>query len=279
MRPPGREMTGTELAQRRLGLGLSLDDVAGYVGEHPEDLRRYETIAGELPRGLGQRAEFALAAADRRRRVEAEGLICTEVRALERDAPRLEAREIRARLVKLRAHEKHCDTCRRRTAFEATLPPLPARPLPAHYRLLRNAARGVAKLPAWARPAAVGALLVGALALARGALTVLGGAEPTWSLIVVIFEGLGIGAYGGMVGGVAYALVREPTRPLGRIGDYLTGVTCVYAYLIAFGVPALLFHWDDATFDSSVFWVLMLVAGAVVGLVIGDRWFRTPGGD
>ncbi len=268
-------MTGLDLAQRRLALGLSLDDVAGYVGEHPEDLRRYETIAGELPRGLGRRVEFALAAADRRRRVEAEGLICPEVRTLERDAPRLEAAEIRARLVKLRAHEQGCDICRRRVAFEKALPPLPARPLPAHYRLLRGIARGIAKLPRWARPAAVGALLVGALTLARGALTLLGGAEPTWSLIVVIFEGVGIGAYGGVVGGVAYALVREPTRPWGRLGDYLTGVTCVYAYLVAFGVPALLFHWDDATFESPVFWILMLVAGAVVGLVIGDRWFGT----
>lgn len=272
-------MTGTEMGQRRVALGLSLEDVAGYVGEHPEDLERYETIAGELPRGLGQRAEFALAAADRRQQVEAEGLICSEVRALERDAPRLEAREIRARLVRLRAHEKTCDVCRRRAAFEAALPPLPARPLPAHLRLLRGIARGVAKLPHWARPAAVGALLVGVLALARGALALLGGAEPTWSLIVIVFEGLGIGAYGGMVGGAAYALVRTPTRPLGRVGDYLTGVACVYAYLIAFGVPALLFHWDDATFESPVFWLLVLIAGAVVGLVIGDRWFGTPRGD
>ncbi|HKI93814.1 MAG TPA: hypothetical protein VJ992_00855 [Gemmatimonadales bacterium] len=272
-------MTGTELGQRRLALGLSLEDVAGYVGEHPEDLRRYETITGELPGGLGRRAEFALAAADRRRRVEAEGLICPEVRALERDAPRLEARAIRARLVKLRAHERTCDVCRRRAAYEATLPPLPGRPLPAHYRLLRGVARGIAKLPHWARPAAVGALLVGALALARGALALFAGAEPAWSLIVVVFEGLGIGAYGGMVGGAAYALARAPTRPLGRIGDYLTGIACVYAYLLAFGVPALLFHWDDATFDSPVFWILVLIAGAVIGLVIGDRWFGTPRDD
>ena len=54
-------MTGMELGQRRLALGLSLEDVAGYVGEHPEDLRRYETIAGELPGQFVWKDEQAVA--------------------------------------------------------------------------------------------------------------------------------------------------------------------------------------------------------------------------
>jgi hypothetical protein len=70
-----------------------------------------------------------------------------------------------------------------------------------------------------------------------------------------------------------YALVRKRFRKFGRVGDYLTGLACMYAYLLAFGIPLAVFTREKMLRDP-VGWLIMAVLGTVFGLAIGHSWFR-----
>jgi len=121
----------------------------------------------------------------------------------------------------------------------------------------------------------VGAMIVGAWTLLRAVFLIGAGSAPlNRGTVLTVLGAIGVGAYGGVVGGVAYRLARGPSRRLGRAGDYVTGVVVLYAYLAAFGIPAALFTSDD-TFRSPAGWIAFLVIGTLLGLVIGHSWFRT----
>jgi hypothetical protein len=70
-----------------------------------------------------------------------------------------------------------------------------------------------------------------------------------------------------------YALVRKRFRKFGRLGDYLTGLACMYAYLLAFGIPLAVFTREEMLRDP-VGWLIMAVLGTVFGLAIGHSWFE-----
>ena len=171
-------------------------------------------------------------------------------------------------------HAKTCAICQRREAFAKTLPPLPAPPMSLWVRTLVVVFGGIERLPKWARPAAVGALAIGTLTIVRALFVVVFQRAPvTPQLFVTIAAAIGIGAYGGAVGGLAYSLVRERFRRFGRAGDYLTGIVCAYAYLLAFGIPIAIFTREEILTDP-VGWLIFVVIGTVFGLIIGHSWFR-----
>jgi hypothetical protein len=269
-------MTGNELRIRRERLALSHEQLSDLVGDHPEELRGYETIAGRLPRGLRRRLDWVLANAERAALLRTNGVEdCAWVEEQLRGIDFGNRRAVDERVAAVNVHAQDCPVCRRRHAVLATLPPLPPLPLSPGVGLVTAVAASVSALPRWARPAAVGALLMGAVAVIRAlVMLLLRGGVPVPGLLVMLLGAVGLGAYGGLVGGVAYALVREPSRRWGRLGDYLTGLACAYAFLLAFGIPAAL--WSDGnTFRTPGAWAVLGAMGTLFGLVIGHQWFRT----
>ena len=276
-------MTGTELERRLTETGLGVDGLAEALHKHPDEVRAWTTIEGRLPGFVQQEVDWVLAVHERARLMAASGLpLCAWMEA-HATVPTDKADALRAYVREVEAHTRECEVCRRRAAHADTLPPLPPLPVPASARALGWITRQVGRLPRWARPAAVGAILVGGWTAARAALELL--LHPSAfgaRFLLTVAGGIGVGAYAGLVGGVAYALTREPTRRFGRAGDSLTGLACAYAYLAAFGVPLGLFAHDDL-FRSAAGWIAMLAVGTVIGALVGRFWLRgdraAAGGD
>ena len=268
-------MTGRELAQRLEQINLSPDQLAEYLNRHQDEVERWLTAKRELPGSLTREIEWCLAVHAREEAMKASGLPpCDWMR--QREFPAADDNEGWERtLAENEAHVLECEACQRRKAFAATLDPLPPQPMPAHVRVLGELAELIARVPRWARPAVIGAMAVAALTLFRAILmVVLGRAPLTLGLALMVLAAMGLGAYGGLVGGVAFYLVRDRFRRFGRLGDYLTGIACTYAYLAAFGIPAALFT-DEEMFRSGLGWAILLLLGAVFGVIIGHSWFRT----
>lgn len=275
-------MTGPELNRRLTELGLNVEKLAAFMGKHPDEVRGWTTIEGNIPGGLARELEWILAVHARGQAMERSGLPVCDWMEAHAEETGGDAAAIERRLAEADAHVRTCEVCRAREAFAATLPPLPPMPLPLHVGVIAKITELVQRLPRWARPAATGAIIIGAMTLFRALLSVvLRPSSVTPQLLLIILGAIAVGAYGGLVGGVAYALVRGPTRRFGRLGDYFTGVACAYAYLAAFGVPAALFT-NEEMFRSADGWVILLVVGTLFGILVGHTWFKSGkafGGD
>ena len=117
-----------------------------------------------------------------------------------------------------------CPVCRRRHAVLVTLPPLPPLPLSPATGLLSEVAARVSALPRWVRPAAVGALLMGTVALIRATATLfLRGAAPSPRLLLVVLGSIGLGAYGGPGGWDCLCSGARAQPPLGTAGRLRDG--------------------------------------------------------
>lgn len=127
----------------------------------------------------------------------------------------------------LLAHVDACDLCRARNAWAAEH--LPPRPMPAPGLIARGAAF-VFGLPAWARPAAYGAIGLGLMAGMRMLFLIPGGIRRP----MVLLEALGatlLAAAAGAAGGFAFSLTRPPLARLGTAGDYISGIVATASYL------------------------------------------------
>ena len=268
-------MTGTELQQRRVSLDLSVDRLAEMLDEHRDVVQQWEQITKELPRSLSRRLDWVLALEERTRLMQASGIEeCSWTEEYLKNVDQLTPDQMERRLAEAEKHSETCAVCQRRKAYADTLPPLPPAPLSPSFRVLIAITDRIQRLPKWVRPAAAGALLIGGLTLVRAVFVVVFRRSPiSPSLLLTILAAIGVGAYGGAVGGLAYTLVRDRFRKFGRVGDYLTGLTCVYAYLLAFGIPLAVFTREEM-FREPVGWIIMIIIGAVFGLIIGHSWFR-----
>src|ERR1051325_6352323 len=268
-------MTGGELRERRTRLELSPDGLAQTLGEHRDAVERWEQITRPLPKSLTRRLEWVLANEERARLRRGSGSEeCAWIEQYLRDVDQLAPKEFERRLQEAEQHAKTCPTCRRREAYAATLLPLPLMSLSPSLRILTALTARIQHFPKWARPAASGALVIGGITIVRAIfLLALRRTQPSWALLLTVLAAIAVGAYGGAVGGLAYALVRARFRKWGRIGDYLTGLACMYAYLLAFGIPLAVFTREEML-RQPVGWLIMAIVGTVFGLVIGHSWFR-----
>ncbi len=271
-------MTGPELSQRRSRAGLSVDELAEALNRHVDEVAAWEQIPGTLPRAVDRDVEWILASAERGRAFEAAGIpVCPWVTERERDLDARDSKALEVWITQSEAHAKTCDVCQRREAFGRTLPPLPPFPMSPQLRLLASVAGTIQRLPGWLRPAAVGAILIGGLTIVRAILLlVLRRAAPSLELLLTVLAAAGVGAYGGAVGGLAYGAAREWTKKLGAFGPYALGVICVYAYLLAFGIPLAVFGGEDM-FRTASGWIAFTIVGTIFGLIIGRSWFRDSG--
>jgi hypothetical protein len=165
-------------------------------------------------------------------------------------------------------HAATCAICQAREDYlRARLPPLPPPPLPPFAEVLVRFNTLVRRLPLWARPAAYGAAIVGAIVFVRFLLTLLAVGFSMPLLAAALFALL-TGAYAGAVGGIAYQFARGPTRRLGRGADYVLGIIIVLAYTLALIVPFDLFGDNPLLRDRGT-WVALPLLVVVIGLVVG----------
>jgi hypothetical protein len=174
-------------------------------------------------------------------------------------------------------HTASCPVCQARDKYLTDrFPPLPPRPQRGTLGAGQFVMARVQRLPSWARPAAYGGIIIGGYALVRGSLMMVS-TGPSWHTATTIGLAVLGGIYLGAVGGGIYTLVRPWSRRFGRVGDYVTGLACVYAYAIAIAIPAAALDPTVPIRDPAA-WVIAFVLSTVFGLVIGRSWFRTAGG-
>jgi hypothetical protein len=167
-----------------------------------------------------------------------------------------------AREAEIAAHLKGCPLCKARDEWEEERfgrirPP----PYPLWLRLFSWI---IDSPPDWARPAVIGATLLGGIAALRGVGLVLLNPSLIIQAPLAILAAAGAGAAGGLV----FTATRPLLRPLGWLGDYLTGIVCVSAYMgalalaapVAFGKPVV-----NGPEDMKVFAVLTVFFGLVLG--------------
>lgn len=269
-------MTGPDLLRRRTELGISLDELAESMEEHVDQVRGYEQIPGKLSAQLALRLEYALAWTDRTKRLNAAGLpSCAELEGI--FAGMKDKKELERRIKLADQHTAKCELCQAREAMMKAFPPLPPMPIPTSARFFMALSTQIERLPKMLRPAGWGAVLIGGMTLVRAGFYFL--FHPTRALqaIGAILAAIGVGAYGGAVGGVVYGVTRPRTLRFGRLGDYLTGLACSFAYLLAFAVPMALFT-DEEMLRHVSGWVIFAVLGIVFGIVLGHSLFKHEGG-
>ena len=264
-------MTPHNVQATRQFLGLTPEQLASELDVTPAVVHAWERGDTSPSKHHLRLLEWHRAVHERKQLMHAKGLApCSTATRLFEDlmkAPRAGTREQRA----LDEHEAVCPTCLAAAEFEKTLPPLPDYPLGPLNRAFVALSERIGRLPAWARPAAWGALFIGALVLLRAfAFLLLGNFD--WRVLGVVALGLLLGAYLGAVGGIVYYFVRPRARHLGRWGDYLTGVACAGGYLLAFMVPAAITGEEMAR--DPVGWLAAGIMAVVFGLVVGHFAFR-----
>lgn len=118
--------------------------------------------------------------------------------------------------------------------------------------------RSLSRLPAWARPAVVGA--VGMAALMAGRIPLMAPRGLRGTAVLPGAAGMVLAAAAsGALGGMVFSLLRPRLEPRGALGDVLTGIACVTASLVAFLVVLPRAFGDQVRGVSTSEDVVMLV--------------------
>lgn len=268
-------MTAEDLARARALLGLSPGELAAEMGLTEPVVRAWEDGSLRIPQQYALQIVWRAAVAERQAALASSGLAeCTWVaRWMDVTPPRGPTQ--RAHLDALRRHAAMCPQCTARARFiEQNFPPMPDLPVPTPVRAFRAAGKALERFPRWVRAAAVGAAALGVVTVLRVAGTVVAGEGPSFvGALGLIAASIVGGAYLGAVAGLTYAIVRDPLRRIGRLGDYIAGVLCVWAYLLASVIPMQLLTGRPA-FPTPDHAMAVAVGGAVIGALIGHVWFR-----
>lgn len=169
--------SSTEFSTARQRAGLDRDATAALFDVTPAVVDAWEAGTLAVPRRVGQEIAWRAATVERTAALAESGLpACDWVAAWHREPM---PRRLRQRTQHVRVLESHvagCDTCLARDRFLAErFSPMPARPMPAWMAALGWLNLRIGRLPAWLRPAAVGALLFVAITALRALL-----AAPEW---------------------------------------------------------------------------------------------------
>ncbi len=270
-------MTADEARAARAELGLTTEQLAAELAVTEGEVIAWEAGRIRVRQRFAQQLAWLTASTRREAALEAAGIPhCPEAERLAAAVEAIPPGKTRERtrvLEEMVAHARGCPTCTARKRYiDEHLPPMPPMPLPGWLTVLGKLKQAISHLPKWLRPAAWGALVVGTIVIIRATFTGLARGFSL-DLLWMALAALGVGAYLGMVGGLVYALVREPFRRFGRPGDYLTGLAVMYGYALALGLPLAIFNLDPM-FRTVSGWVVLAFLGTVFGLVIGRSWFR-----
>ena len=244
-------------------------DLTEELAVTPVVLSEWEAGTSRVPARHARKLRWLMAVEERHAALRASDLgECPWVVAWEADDSDRADEEILRRLKQLQAHAENCPTCVARERFiTERFGPIPDYP---HEGFMRVFA-WVAGLPTWARPAVGGAMIVGAMVVARAVFMAPQlFAEPGGLLqLLGIIVAAGVA---GACGGAAYSLAFPVLGKLGRTGDYLTGIVCVTAYMLGIGLIAQLVLGETLLGDD-VAMVAMAIGTVVFGVGIGHMWF------
>jgi hypothetical protein len=269
-------MTAEDLSRARALLGLSPGELAAEIGLTEPVVRAWEDGSLRIPQHYAIQIVWRAAVAERQAALASSGLPeCTWVTRWMDAAPPRGAAAQREHLDALRRHAALCPHCTARARFvEQNFPPMPDLPVPPTVRALRTAGTALKRLPGWLRATVVGGVVIGAVTVLRVAGMVVGGQAPSLlDAVLLIARSIAEGAFLGAVAGITYAIVRDPLRQIGRAGDYIAGILCVWAYLLASVIPMQLFTGRPAFATPDEAGALAL-GGVFIGAIVGHFWFR-----
>jgi hypothetical protein len=268
-------MTAEDLTRARALLGLSPAELAAEIGQTEPVVRAWEDGSLRIPRQYAIQIVWRAAVAERQAALASSGLPeCAWVARWMEMTPATGHTQ-REQVTALRRHAATCPQCTARARFiEQNFPPMPDLPMPGPLRALRAAGKALQRLPRWLRATVVGAVAFTVFSIFQVAGTTMGGEGPSPldALRLIGFSFLE-GAYLGTVAGITYAIVRDPLRKLGRAGDYIAGILCVWAFLLASLIPSQL-QTGRPAFDTPDQAAAVAVGSAIIGAIIGHLWFR-----
>ena len=123
----------------------------------------------------------------------------------------------------------------------------------------------IGRLPAWARPAAIGALLLFLMTCFRGVFLL--AFHPGLKSLLAFLLALIVGSAGGALAGLAFVVVRMPLKHLSVVGDLLTGIILTCVYLFGILIPAKYWFGDD-TLQTRSDWITAAVIAGGFGVLI-----------
>ena len=268
-------MTAEDLTRARAVLGLSPAELAAEIGLTEPVVRAWEDGSLRIPRQYAIQIVWRAAVAERQAALASSGLPECAWVARWMDMTPSAGLTQREQVAALRRHAAACPQCTARARFiEQNFPPMPDLPVPTPLRALRTAGKALQRLPRWLRATVVGAIAFALFTLFQVAGMTMGGEGPSPldALRLVTFSFLE-GAYLGAVAGVTYVIVRDPLRKLGRAGDYIAGILCVWVFLLASLIPAQL-QTGRPAFATPDQAAAVAMGSAIIGAIIGHLWFR-----
>jgi hypothetical protein len=260
-------MTSEEFNTARRLLGQSYDQFASDCGVTPDVLRAWSQGRARIPRLHVKYIRFLVAAKEREVALQSSGLPECEWLLAHGNIPATDTPdEVMRKADSNRHHSDRCLTCQARLNFVTErFGPMPAFPVPRGLWLLR-VFEWVERVPAMARPAVIGAALL-ATHVPVGVLFSLPRFIKAPGELATAAIGLLVAAAGGAMGGFAYSLTRPTFKRLGRSGDYLTGIVCVFAYLASLFL-ALPFTFSGPLIPGPTGWVIIAIFSIVFGPLI-----------
>ena len=264
-------MTPDEFTTAQRILGETDDQLAGTLGVTPDIVRAWATGRARIPLREAKYVVFLVAAKERAVALETSGLAdCAWIRAHDTPPATDDLKELDKHGNAILRHMETCPTCLAREQWATErFGPMPAPPAGGLLRLFE----WVERVPPIARPAAVGAALLAALVLLRVLFALPRLINAPRELAGAGFAVIAAAA-AGAIGGFAYSLTRPALKRLGRPGDYLTGIICVFAYAGSLALAAP-FAFGEAIVEDRAGWVIMAIVSIIFGLVIGHTWFRS----
>lgn len=264
-------MTAEEFAIAKQTLGETDDQLAATLGVTPHIIRGWAQGTTRIPNRDAKYIAFLVAAKEREVALASSGLPeCDWFRTHENPPTTEKTEELIKHAESLERHLDRCPTCQAREKYVTErFGPMPSPPAAGLLRLFE----WVEHVPPIARPAAVGAALLATLVLVRIVFSlprlVKAPGELAGAALAVVAA-----ASAGAVGGFAYSLTRPTLKRLGRPGDYLTGIVCVFAYIGSLALVAP-FAFGEPIVEDRAGWVIMAIVSVFFGLVIGHMWFRS----
>lgn len=245
------------------------EEIAAMLDVPAARLQRWRVGAERVPRYEARLLRFFAASAERGRALERSGLReCAWIAEFDEAALPDDTDAMLAALEREERHRATCPQCQARERFvEQRFGPMPPYPTKGLMSVLAMFER----LPDSVRPAAYGASALAAITSLRLLFTIPAAiAKPALAVeaLVAVLAAAGAGASGG----VAYTLVRPAFKRLGRLGDYLTGITCAAVYMTSLVLVSPI-AFDEPGFDGPGRWYVVGFTTLLFGLIMGRSWF------
>jgi hypothetical protein len=133
----------------------------------------------------------------------------------------------------------------------------------------------IGRIPVWALPAVLGAIALGGLVVLRSLFLIprlISEPAQIGGVLVGVLLAALTAAVAGAAGGAVYSLLRPTLAKLGRPGDYLTGVLCVFAYTLALALITP-YTFGERVIENKSEWVVLALLSTFFGLLIGHMGF------